>query len=163
MLKKYRTRSGLNFVMDEESYDSISQDELAYDKMESHIMSGEYFPQIMRFVGVLILLFIGKFDFLSILLVNLCVGVCSTLLWFAIPLYKIPGISLVITLIGQTIFRLFLHFVCIVILSLTVFGDWIIIIFSLIAGIIASTLNSLIFGYRFSINRNNAIAQYLLK
>lgn len=162
-IKKWRTRSGLNFAMDEELYCSVSEDEQAFDKMEWHIMAGEYFPQIMRFVGTLILLFNGKFDFISILLTNVCVGVFCTLIWFAVPFYKVSGISLFLALVGQTVFRFFLHIIAIVVLSLTVFSDWKIILFSLISDIIASILNSLIFGYRFSAKRNNDIAKYVLK
>ncbi len=161
--KKYRTRSGLNFAMDEGLYCSIAKKEQTLDKTEWHIMAGEYFPQIMRFVATLILLFYGKYDLVSILLTNVSVGVICTLIWFALPIYKIPAVSLTFSLIGQTFFRFFVHIIVIGVLSFTIFNDWKVILFSIISGIVASVLNSLIFGYRFSARRNNDIAKYVLK
>ena len=162
-IKKFRTRSGLNFAMDEELYYSVAEKEQTLDKTEWHIMAGEYFPQIMRFAATLILLLYGKFDFVSIFLTNVCVEVISTLIWFALPIYKIPAVSLIFSLIGQTVFRFFIHFIAIGVFSFTIFNDWKIILFSIISGIVASVLNSLIFGYRFSAKRNNDIAKFVLK
>ena len=162
-MKKWQTRSGLNFVMDETLYYAVIENETAYYRMETHIMAGENFPQIMRFIATLIVLFNGHFDFASIFLTNLITEITFTLLWFTLPLCKIPGISLIFTLIGQIVFRFLIHISIIVILSLTIFSNWVIIPFCLISGTIVFILSSYIFGYKFSANRNNNIAKYVLK
>ena len=161
-IKKFQTRSGLNFAMDESLYYSIAENENTLDKVEVHIMAETYFPQIMRFVATLILLFCGEYDFLSILLINVCVEVLCNVVWITIPLFKIPALSMIFTMIGQTIFKFFLPTIAIIILSLTVFDNWLIIIFYLISCFIALILDSLIFGYRFSAKHNNYIAQYVI-
>lgn len=162
-LKKWRTRSGLNYAMDEDLYYSIIENETYLDKVEMHIMSGEFFPQIIRFIAILLLLFNNTFEFTSILYTDVCVGILSTVLWFIVPLYKIPGVSCVLVMLGQTVFRYCLHIVLIVILSLTIFSNWKIILFCLISGFIYYILSSCIFGYLFSSKRNNNIARFVLK
>ena len=128
-IKKFRTRSGLNFTMDEELYWAVLEDEQSFTKMECHIMAGEYFSQIIRFLVTLVLLFNGQFSFMAILLGNVLSGLFATIIWFIIPLYKCPGVSLVITLLGQMVFRFCLHIVAIIALSFAVFSDWKIIPF----------------------------------
>lgn len=160
---KFRTRSGLNFAMDEKLYHAVSENDDKLTMTECHIMAGDYFPQIMRFIGTLVLIFNGKIDFISILVVNVVVTIISTLIWFIIPLYKLPGVSSAITLLGQIVFRFFIHIITLIILSLAVCNDWKVIVFSLLSGGIAMILDSFVFGYRFSIKRNNDIANHVLK
>ena len=162
-LKKWQTRSGLNFAMDEDLYYAVIKNETAYDQMETHIMAGEFFPQIMRFVATLIMLFNGYFDFTSIIIANLVTEILCTLLWFTLPLYKIPGISLLLTLIGQTVLRFYVHITTIVVLSLFLFSNWKLILFCLISGIIVYNFGALVFGYGFSAKLNNNIAKHVLR
>lgn len=162
-IKKWRTRSGLNFAMDEDLYYSVIENEQTLDRMETHIMAGEFFPQVTRFIGTLILLFNGKFDFISILLTNVCIEIVCRFLWVALPLYRIPGFSVLLTVIGQTVFRFFLHFITIIVLSLTIFDNWKIILFYIIVSVIVLIAGSLVFGYLFSVKRNNDIAKHVTK
>ena len=162
-IKKFRTRSGLNFAMNEHLYLAVLADEQSLTKMECHIMAGEFFSQIISFLATLILLFNRQFSFVNILSGNVFASLFATLIWFIVPLYKIPGVSVIITLLGQTFFRFCLHIITIIVLSFAVFSDWKIILFCLISGGIASILNPLVFGYQFSLKRNNNIAKYVLK
>ena len=162
-IKKFQTRSGLNFAMDENLYYSVAENENTLDKTEVHIMAETYFPQTIRFIATLILLFCEKSNFLSIFLINVGVEVLCNIIWVKIPLFKIPGFSIIFTLIGQTVFRFFLPTITIIILSLTVFDNWLIIVFYLISCLIVLMLSSLLFGYRFSVKRNNDIAQYVMR
>lgn len=161
--RKFRTRSGLNFAMDEKLYFAVSEDEQSFTKMECHIMAGEYVSQIIRFLATLILAFNGHFSFVNILSTNVLASLLATLIWIIVPLYKVPGVSLIITLLGQMFFRFFIHIIVIIVLSFAVFSDWKIILFSLISGGIAWIINSLVFGYGFSVKHNNSIAEYVLK
>ena len=142
--------------------DTLKNYFIALDDFEAIVMTGSFFPAVNRFVATLVVLFLGHTDFQSILLTNLVVGSLSEIIWNNTSLYKIAPLTMLYVLIGQTVFRLFLHIVALIVLSLFVFHSWLIIVYAIITGIVAQLVEAKISGHRYTCKHNNAIAQYLI-
>lgn len=157
--------SGLNVDLSEKVYTGcyLEFDEIKYYSFSNKINSGQYFPQIMQFIFVMIGIFNGHTSFKDIFLCNLLTGVFYTITWFLLKSYKIPGIDFISCLIGGTIFRYFLHFVVIAIVSLAVIDNWKIIIYCLIGGFFTSIVTSILFVRFSTVKYNDEVAIYVSK
>jgi hypothetical protein len=105
----------------------------------------------------------GYTSFKDIFLCNLLSGVLYTIIWFLFKLYKIPGINFVSCFIGGNIFRYFLHFIVIAIVSLAVMNDWKIIIFCLIGGIVTRLICSFLYVQFSNVKYHDEVAIYVSK
>lgn len=162
----FKTGSGLNCIMDADLYDEIlsNDDEgMTYSMVETYLVAEQYFPQIIQFIIVLIFMFKGYTSFSNILIINLIVGVGLTLLWNNSHMYRIPGLSILSVLLGNYIFRFFLHIVAIGILAFVYFHNWKILLYNVIAGFITQLIKSWFSGYKYTLKHNNDIAEYTIK
>ena len=163
---KMRTRSGMNFAMNENLYEQVCYNDsqgLTLDVFETILNAGAYFPQINRFIATLVLLFMGYRDWLSILLVNIVVGGISTFIWHHSSLYKIYGLTSAYFFGGAVICKNFLHLILLLILSIFVFHNWKICLIVILAGLVSSAIESLLSGYRNTYKQNNEIAEYSIE
>ena len=121
----------------------------------NHIInSGIYFPQIMQFILTITLIIRNDASFGSVLLYNLVGGIGFTVVWFLLKLYRIPGISFTCCLIGGNVFRYYIHFVIIAIVSIFIMEEWIIILFCIIGGVLTQIVKTFLFAL-FSNSRYN--------
>ena len=127
----------------------------------NYINAGSYFPQIMQFFAVLTAMLNGKTSMKDILFSSIGAGVMFTLLWFWVRLYNIPFLSLFVCLIGNSIFRLNLHFVAIVAVALFVVKDWKVILFCLIGAVISSVVRTLLFGRLSSVKYVDSVVKFV--
>lgn len=128
------------------------------------INSGLYFPQIMQFICVMICICNGCISLGDVLLCNLESGVLFTLAWFFLRLHKfIPGVCYLSCLIGGNLFRYKLHFIAIAAVSLFVIGDWKVILYCLLGGIVTGIARSLLVGLLSTVKYNDAAVIYAAK
>ena len=163
---KMRTRSGMNFAMNENLYEQVCYNDsqgLTLDIFETILNAGAYFPQINRFVATLVLLFLGYRDWVSIFLVNILIGGISTFVWHHSSMYKIYGMTSAYFFIGAIIFKNFLHIVLFLVLAIFVFHDWKICLAVILAGLVSSAIESWMSGYRNTYKQNNEIAEYSIE
>ena len=155
--------SGCNVDLSVDVHDECycNFDENQYFSFSNIINSGLYFPQIMQFVCVMICICKGNTSFKDIFLCNLFCGTGYTVAWFLLKLYKIPGINFVSCFIGGNIFRLFLHFVVIAIVSLFVIGDWKVVLYCLIGGFVTSIVKNFLFAKLSTVKYNDEVAIYV--
>lgn len=160
---RIRLLSGCNVDMSEKVHDQCYSnfDENKYFSFSNIINSGLYFPQIMQFIIVLIFIFNGKTSFLELFLGNLISGTIFTIIWFKLKMYKIPGLNFISCFIGGNIFRFFLHFIAIGIISLVILKDWKIILFCLIAGFVTTIIKSFLFANLSNVKYNDEVAVYV--
>lgn len=157
--------SGLNVDLSAKVHDECycNFDEAKYFTFSNIMNSGQYFPQIVQFICVMICICSGRISFWEILLSNLLSGIIFTVIWYAFKLYIIPGINFISCLIGGNIFRLFLHFIVIAVVSIFVIGDWKVIIFCLIGGFITQLIKSILSAKFSSVAYNDEVAIYVSK
>ena len=156
--------SGLNIALSEKVYDEcyLNFDEPKYYIFSNMISSGQYFPQIMQSIFIIISIFKGHTSFKDVFLCSLLSSVFFTLLWFLFKLYKTPGINSICCLLGGTVFK-FLPLVVIAIASLAVIGDWKIIIFYLISSFVTIIVWSILFAKLSNVKYNDEVAIYVSK
>lgn len=138
-------------------------DDTKYFSFNNIINSGLYFPQIMQFICVLLFMINGNTSFIEIFLCNLISGIFFTILWFKGKLYKIPGINYISCFIGGNIFRFFLHFIIIGLVSLFYLKDWKVIIFCLIGGFVTTLIKTFLFAKLSNVKYNDNVAIYVSK
>ena len=157
--------SGTNVDLSEKVYDECycNFDETKYFSFSNIINSGLYFPQIVQFIYVLIGICKGHTSFKDIFLCSLLSGCFYTILWFLAKLYKIPGINFISCFIGSYIFKYFIHFIVITIVSLAVINDWKIIVYCLITGCVTSIIRILMFVKLSTVQYNDEVAIYVSK
>lgn len=137
-------------------------DEMKYFCFSNIINSGLYFPQIMQFVFVMICICKGNTSFKDIFLCNLFNGAFFTAAWYLLKLYRIiPGVSSISCFVGGNIFRFFLHFIAIAIVSLFVIGNWKVILYCLIGGCVAGIVRSILFATFSTVKYNDEAAIYV--
>lgn len=157
--------SGLNVNLSEKVHDECycDFDEPKYLIFNNIITSGQYFPQIMQFIFVVIAIFNERTSFLDIFICNLLSGIFYTIIWFLFRFYKIPGINSICYLIGETVFKHFLHFVAIAIVSLFVINNWKVILFCMISGIITFFIKTLLYNKFSNVKYADEVAIYVSK
>lgn len=151
--------SGRNVSISEAVYDKYycNFDENKYFYFNTLINSGLYFPQIMQFICVMVRICNGHVSLGDVFLCNLVSGVAFTFAWYFLKLHKyIPGVCFLSSLIGGNFFRFYLHFVVIAIVSLFVLGDWKIILYCLIGGIVTGIVRPLLAGVLSTVKYNDA-------
>ena len=156
--------SGLNIALSEKVYAEcyLGFDETQDCFFSNMISSGQYYPQIMQFIFLMIGIFKGHTSFKDIFLNCLLSCVFFTILWFWFRLYKTPGINTICCLLGGTIFK-YLPFIIIAIVSLAVIGDWKIIIFYLISSFVTIIVWSILFARLSNVKYNDEVAIYVSK
>lgn len=158
--------SGTNVEISVDVHDECYRyfEETKYSSFSNIINSGLYFPQIMQFIYVITGICKGRTSFKDIFLASLLTGVFYTILWFWAKIYRlIPGINFICSLMGATIFKYLLHFVVIAVVALAVIGDWKIIVYCLICGIITSLIRSFLFVKLSTVKYNDEVAIYVSK
>lgn len=157
--------SGCNVVLSKKIYDECycNFDELKWFSFNNFINAELYFPQIMQFITVIFYICSGFTSFKDILLCNLIMGIGYTMIWYIFKLYKLPGLSYISCFIGGNIFRFFLHFVVITIISIFFIKKWQIIIFCLISGFITAVIKAIITAKFSTVKYNDEVAIYVSK
>lgn len=157
--------SGTNVELSGKVYDEcyLEFDEEKYFCFSNMINSGLYFPQIVQFIYVMIGICKGHTSFKDIFLCSLLSGCFYTILWFLVKLYKTPGINFISCFIGSYVFKYFIHFIVIAIVSLTAMNDWKIIVYCLITGCITSIIRSFLFVKLSTVKYNDEVAIYVSK
>ena len=125
--------------------------------------AGLYFPQIAQFITVLIAILNGKTSWSDIILCNLVAGVGYTILWYIFKFYKIPGLSFISCFLGGNIFRFFIHFIPLGIISLFVVKDWKVLLFCVVGGLITSIVKTILYGFLATTKYNDEVARYVSK
>lgn len=163
--KVFKTRSGLKYALNEDLYSSvICNDEKGetLDLFETFLLAGEYFPQINRFIAMVILFLSGNASIVSLLIVNLIVGIASELLWNHSSLYKLRPLSMFYMLLGQTVFKWCIHIVIIICLAIFISNNWLLALFSIIFGILTNIIGAFVSGYNNTYKHNNNMANYAI-
>ena len=125
--------------------------------------AGLYFPQIAQFIAVIIAILNGKTSWSDIILCNLVIGAGYTILWYIFKFYKIPGLSFICCFFGGNIFRFFIHFIPLGIISLFVLKDWKVLLFCVIGGIVTRLVNTIIYGFLATTKYNDGVARYVAR
>ena len=105
----------------------------------------------------------GNTSFRDVFLCNLFNGTWFTVAWYLLKLYRIPGINFISCFIGGNIFRYFLHFVVIAIVSLFVIGDWKVILYCLAGGFVTNIVRTFLFATFSTVKYNDGVAIYVSK
>lgn len=158
--KIFPLRTGLNVILRTDLYDKLSSDFEIYEFWERHIIAQGYFPQIVQFIVTMLLINAGERDFLPLLIANLVVGVSLTIVWNCTAIYKIPGLSFLSALIGGNLFRNFIHFIFIAIMSIFYYKCWWLILHCAISGAITQFIKSWLSTPEYTYERNNRMAEY---
>lgn len=156
--------SGCNVCMSENVYDDhfCSFDENKYFYFSNIINSGLYFPQIMQFVCVMFCICKRNTSFGDIFLCNLVSGIGYTVAWYIFKLYKfLPGVSFLSCLIGGNIFRYYLHFLAIALVSLLAIGDWKVIAYCLAGGFISGIVRPILFRIFSTVKYNDGVVKFV--
>ena len=160
-----RLESGLNVVLSDRVHDEYLCyfDDAKYASFCNMLNSGLYFPQIVQFIMVMSSILNGHTSFKDIFLCNIFFGAGYTVIWHLMKMYKLPGISFLSCLIGASIFRLFLHFVVIAIVSLFVIGNWKIILYCAISGFVTQIVKTFLYAFLANVKYNDEVAIYVSK
>lgn len=159
-----RLPSGTTVEMSVRVYDKCycDFDETKYFSFSNIINSGLYFPQIVQFIYVMVGICKGHTSFKDIFLASMLTGVFYTFLWFWAKFYRlIPGINFICCFIGANIFKRMLHFVAIAIVALAVIGDWKVIVYCVICGVITSIIRSFLFVKLSTVKYTDEVAIYV--
>ena len=162
---RIRLLSGLNVDLSVKVHDEYFRnfDDAKYFSFSNMLNSSQYFPQIVQFIMVMSSICNGHTSFKDIFLCNMFFGAGYTVIWYLLKMYKLPGISFLSCLIGRNIFRLFLHFVVIAIVSLLVVGNWKIILYCAISGFITQFVKSFLQASFATVTYNDEVAIYVSK
>lgn len=157
--------SGASVLMAQEVYDEhyCDFDETKHFCFNNIINSGMYFPQVMQFICVMIAICNGYTSFVEILLCNLLSSVLFTVVWFLLKLYKLPGINFISCFIVGNVFRYFLHIIAIAVVSLTVIGNWKVLVFCLIGGVIARPIAGYLSAKMSTVKYNDEVTIHVSK
>ena len=135
--------------------------ESQFFSFSNFINAGHYFPQIMQFISVMILIFNGRTSWSDIIIYNIVSGVAFSLIWFLGRLYKAPGLSFISCLIGGNFFRLFLHFIVIALVAFFVVKNWKVLLFCAIGGAITELIKSILFANLSNAKYHDEIVRYV--
>ena len=160
--KIYKTKSGLKYSMDKKRHDELESNLKFLIHCEGYIVTREYFIQLCIVVATFIFLFLWYTKFYQIFCCNIIIGIISMLLYKMLPLYKIMIIPMISSFFGVFVFRFFIHFIIIGILSFTIFDNGWIFIYCIISGVFTNIIISLLDGYKQTLKQNNEIADYVL-
>ena len=136
-------------------------DEAKWISFNNFINAGLYFSQILQFITVLVVILNGKTSWSDIVFCNLMAGVGYTSVWYLLKLYKMPGLSFICCFLGGNIFRFYIHFIPLGIISLLVIKDWKILLFCIIGGVIAQIVKTILYGLFATTKYNDEIAKYV--
>lgn len=136
-------------------------DEAKWFSFNNFINAGLYFPQILQFITVLVAILNGKTSWSDIILYNIIAGAGYTIVWYLLKFYKIPGLSFICCFLGSNIFRFFIHFIPIGIISLFLLKDWKILLFCIIGGIVSQIIKTILYGFLATTKHNDEIAKYV--
>lgn len=127
------------------------------------INAGLHFPRMMQFIFVLIFMLNGRTSWYDIILCNLLVGCAFTAIWYLLKFYKIPGLSFISCFIGGNLFKYFIHFIPLGIISFFVLKDWKVFLFCIIGGIITTVLSTILYSIFATTKYNDEVAIYVSK
>ena len=137
--------------------------EIKWFSFNNFINAGLYFAQIMQFIFVLILLLKGNTSWSDIILANILFGSLYTFIWYVFKFYKIPGLSFICCFLGGNLFRVFIHFIPLGIISIFILKDWKILLFCIIGGIISQIVKTILYGVFATTKYNDEVARYVSK
>jgi len=163
--KKFRTRSGLNYVLSEQLYETLINNDpqcVTLYLFEQSLIAGEFFSKVNRYIAIIFLLFSGYTGLLHIFLASLIVGLLSNFIWYHSSLYKLQAVSFIYMFMGQIVFRFFIHIIALACLAILVFQDWKIILYCVLAGIVCNVLETWFSGYKQTANHNNKAALFFI-
>ena len=157
--------SGCNVDLSEKVHDErfCNFDENKYFSFSNAINAGLYFPQIMQFICVIFYICKGYTSFKDVFLCNLIFGSGYTVVWYLLKLYKVPGLSFISCLIGSYIFRFFLHFLAIAVVSVFVIGDWKVVFYCIIGGFATRLVAAFLSATLATVKYNDEVAIYVSK
>jgi|GEM_PF-1289441 len=138
-------------------------DEAKWFIFNNAVNAGLYFSQIAQFITVLVTILNGKTNWLDIILCNLIAGAGYTIIWYLFKFYKIPGLSFICTFLGGNIFRFFIHFIPLGIISIFVLNDWKVLLFCIVGGIVTQIVKTILYGIFATTKYNDEIAKYISK
>ena len=161
--ERIRLTSGFYADISKEVSDSHFNDftELQFFSFNHAISAGIYFPQIVQFINVFVGILQGYTDWKVIILGSILSGGFYTLLWFLFHFYKIPGLSALSCLLGGSIFRFNLHIVAIAAVAFFVVKDWKVLVYCIIAGIIATLIRVILFSVLSNVKYNDGVVKYI--
>ena len=160
--ESFSLRNGLNVILRHDLYEKVMSNFAIYEFWERHIIAQGYFPQIVQFIVTMFLINSGERDFLPLLIANLIVGVSLTVIWNYTAIYKIPGLSFLSALIGGNLFRTFIHFIFITIMSIFYYRCWWLILHCAVSGFITQFIKSWLSTPKYTYERNNRMAEYAI-
>lgn len=136
-------------------------DEAKWFSFNNKINAGSYFPQIMQFIFVLVSILNGRTSWHEIILCNLIVSCIFTTIWYLFKFYRLPGLSFISCFLGGNIFRYFIHFVPLGIVSFFVLKDWKVFLFCVLGGIITNIVWTILYGVFATTKYNDEVARYV--
>ena len=160
---KVQMPSSLHVRLTQSVYDECycNFDEVKWFSFNNFMNAGLYFPQIVQFVFVLVAILNGRTTGADIILVNIVAGAGFTLVWYICKFYKIPGLSFLSCFLGGNIFRFFLHFIALGIISVCVVHDWKVLLFCAIGGVITMIIKTILYGILATTRYNDEVARYV--
>lgn len=162
---KVEMPSSLHVRLTQSVYDECycNFDEIKWLSFNNFMNAGLYFPQILQFVAVLVAIFNGKTNGLDIVICNLVAGAGYTILWYILKFYKIPGLSFISCLLGGNIFRFYVHFIPLGIISIFILKDWKVLLFCVVGGVITTIVKTILYGILATTKYNDEVARYVSK
>lgn len=160
---KIKLPSGYNINMSIDAYDNhyCNFTESQFFSFSNFIHAGIYFPRLMQFIMVMVVIFKGNTGWNDILLSNIINGIAFTLMWYWCRTYKIPAISFIACLLGKYFFRFFLHYIVFAAVAFFVIKDWKVLLFCAIGEIITSIIKTLMSSFLESVKYNDEVVRYV--
>lgn len=157
--------SKIHLTLSEQVYDECycNFDEAKWFSFNHFINAGLHFPRIMQFVFVLVFMLNGKTSWSDIILCNLLVGCAFTVIWYLLKFYKLPGLSFISCFIGGNLFKYFIHFIPLGIVSFFVLKDWKVFLFCIIGGILSTIVSTILYSILATTKYNDEVAIYVSK
>lgn len=157
--------SGIHVTLSEQvcndCYDNFTESQ--WFSFNNFINAGLYFPQIMQFVMVMIAILNGHTSWHDIILCNLVCGVGYILIWYWFKLYTLPALAFLSCLLGGNIFRFYLHFIPIAIISFFVVKDWKVLLFAILGGLLTQIVKTILYGWLATTKYNDKVAIHVSK
>ena len=155
--------SKIYVTLSENVYDECycNFEETKWFSFNNFINAGLYFSQIAQFIIVLISILNGHTSWSDIILANILFGAFFTFIWYVFKFYKIPGLSFICCFLGGNLFRFYVHFIPLAIISLFVIKDWKILLFCIVGGIIAQIVKTILYGLLATTKYNDEVAKYV--
>lgn len=160
---RIRLQSGLNVDLSAKVHDTVYCNfSDSKDYCFEHIMNaGYYFPQIVQFIMIINSIFMGHDSFKDILICGVFSSVFYTVIWYVFRMYMLPGIAFLSCLIGAYIFKLHLHFIVYAIVALFKAGNWKIILYCMVIGLITRFIRSILVVALSTVKYNDEAAVYV--